>query len=243
MIGGTFESLTAIWVYLAATPLIGLTLTLVAYLAGTWLQRRAGGSPLANPVLIAVALLAGVMLATGTAYETYFAGAQFVHFLLGPATVALAVPLYRQLKDVRRAAPAILGATLFGSVFAALSGYGLALLVGAAEETARSVAPKAITTPIAMGVAERIGGLPSLAAVVVILNGILGAVVVSWVLNRTGIKDWRARGFAAGLAASGIGTARAMQVHPQAGAFAALALGLNALATALLLPLLMRLVG
>ncbi len=230
-----------IWVYLAATPLLGLTVTLLAYQLGHVIYRRAGLSPFANPVLIAVIVLVSLLALTGTDYATYFEGAQFVHFLLGPATVALAVPLYRNLKAVQRSALPLLIALLVGTVTAAGSAVGIAWLFGASRETLLSLAPKSVTTPVAMGIAEQIGGLPSLTAVLVILTGILGAVLATGTLNLLRIRDWRARGFAIGLAAHGIGTARALTVNEVAGAFASLAMGLNALATAVLLPLLLRL--
>jgi hypothetical protein len=97
------------WVYLAASPLLGLTMTLLAYQGATWLHRRSGGHPLANPVLLAVAVLVALLALTGTSYQTYFDGAQFVHFLLGPATVALAIPLYAQFDRLRRMALPLLG--------------------------------------------------------------------------------------------------------------------------------------
>ncbi len=232
-----------IWVYLAETPLLGLTVTLIAYQAGSWLYRRARLNPLANPVLLAVLALVGLLWLTGTDYGTYFEGAQFVHFLLGPATVALAVPLYENFKEVRRAALPLAVALISGSLTAAASAVGIGWALGATRETLLSLAPKSATTPIAMGVAEKIGGLPSLTAVLVILTGILGAVLGTWTLNLLRIRDWRTRGFAIGVAAHGIGTARAFQVNEVAGAFASLAMGLNGLATAALLPLLIRLLN
>lgn len=229
-----------LWVYLAQTPLLGLTITLIAYRVGLEIYRRLHLNPLANPVLIAIVILTGLLWATGTRYETYFEGAQFVHFLLGPATVALAVPLYAHLRELRVAAWPIAISLFAGSVTAAASAVGLAWVLGASANTLTSIAPKSATAPIAMGVAEKIGGLPSLTAVLVILTGITGAVLGTWTLNALKITDWRARGFAVGLASHGIGTARALQVNPVAGAFASLAMGLNGFATALLLPLLYR---
>jgi predicted murein hydrolase (TIGR00659 family) len=238
---GISQEFFRLWVYLAETPLLGLTVTLVAYQIGAGVYRKLGLNPLANPVLIAVILLVGLLWATGTEYRTYFDGAQFVHFLLGPATVALAVPLYRNLRSVRRQFLPLSLALLAGTVTAAGSAVGTAWLLGASEATLKSLAPKSVTTPIAMGVTEQIGGLPSLTAVLVILTGILGAVLATWTLNALRIRDWRARGFAIGVAAHGIGTARAFQVNEVAGAFSSLAMGLNGLATAMLLPLLIRL--
>lgn len=231
-----------IWVYLAANPLTSLTLTLLAYQAGMWVYRKANNFALLNPVLIAISVLAGLLHVSGTPYETYFEGAQFVHFLLGPATVALAVPLYRQFAEVRKSATALLVALLAGSLTAAASAIAIGWAMNASMPTILSLAPKSVTTPIAMGISEQLGGLPSLTAVLVILTGIIGAILGPTILKLIRVRDERAMGFAIGVASHGIGTARAFQISEVAGAFSGLAMGLNGLATALLLPLLYRLV-
>ena len=228
-----------IWVYLAASPLLGLALTLIAYQAAFAIYQRSGGHPLANPVLLAITALVSLLWLTGTPYQTYFEGAQFVHFLLGPATVALAIPLYAQMGKLMRMAVPLLAALLIGSLTAALSAVTIGSLLGASNATLLSLAPKSVTTPIAMGIAERIGGLPSLTAVLVIITGILGAIGARYVYQLLNIRDHAVRGFAMGIASHGIGTARAFQESEETGAFAALAMGLNGLATALLLPLVM----
>ena len=232
------ETIRDIWVYLSASPLLHLTLTLIAFQMGDALYRRFNRNPLLNPVMIAVAMLVGALWVTGTDYQTYFEGAQFVHFLLGPATVCLAVPLYRQFHKVRRHALAIGASLVTGSAFAAISAVVLARLLDASADVAIAIAPKSVTAPIAMGITEMLGGLPSLTAVLVILTGITGAALGPVVLTLFGVKDWAARGFAMGTASHGIGTARALQVNETAGAFAGIAMGLNAIATAILLPLL-----
>jgi predicted murein hydrolase (TIGR00659 family) len=232
------DSLTGTWVYLAASPLTHLTLTLVAFQAASWLFERAGRTPLLNPVLVAVLLVIAVLLATGTGYATYFEGAQFVHFLLGPATVSLAIPLYRHWRLVRRSAVAIAASLVAGSLAAILTAVAVAWAAGAGAAAVASVAPKSVTAPVAMAIAEQIGGLPSLTAVLVILTGILGAMAGPALLDRAGVHDAAARGLAIGTASHGIGTARALEMGETAGAFAGLAMGLNALLTALLLPVL-----
>ncbi|MGD9952260.1 MAG: LrgB family protein [Burkholderiales bacterium] len=232
-----------IWVYLSASPLLWLTATLIAYQGAFWLYRKAGMNPLANPVAIAVAALVALLWFTGTPYDVYFEGAQFVHFLLGTATVALAVPLYANLETLKRNLLPLGGALLAGSVTAAASAVGIGWLLGASRETLLSLAPKSATAPIAMGVAEKLGGLPSLTAVLVVTTGILGAVLARGTLNLMRIEDHAVRGFAVGLAAHGIGTARAFQVSEKMGALAGLAMGLNGLLTAFLFPLLLRLWG
>ncbi|MFJ5380212.1 LrgB family protein [Cupriavidus sp. CER94] len=228
--------LNEIWVYLAASPLIGLTATLVAYVFAFRIYERARFSPLANPVMISVAILVTVLTVTGTPYKTYFDGAQFVHFLLGPATVALAVPLYTQLPKLRSNVLPLLAGLLAGSVSAVVSAVGIAYLLGASPEVVLSLAPKSVTIPIAMGVSEKIGGLPSLTAVLVMATGIIGAISATGLLNLLRVRDYTVRGFATGVAAHGIGTARAFQVSQEAGAFSALGMGLNGVLTAILVP-------
>ena len=231
-----------LWVFLEATPLLWLTVTVIAYAIGDGISRAARRHPLANPVVIAAGLVAGVLLLTSTSYPTYFSGAQFVHFLLGPATVALAVPLVRNWPDVRRNALAILVALFAGAITAVVSVIGIALAFGLDGAVLWSLVPKSVTTPIAMGIAVEFGGIASLTAVFVIMTGILGAIMVTPVMNALRIKDPAARGFAVGVAAHGIGTARAFQVNPVAGLFAGIAMALNGLITAILVPLIARLV-
>jgi predicted murein hydrolase (TIGR00659 family) len=226
----------ALWVYLAASPLTWLTATLIAYAIADRLSAAAGRHPLANPVLIAVAILAALLLATGTPYPRYFEGAQFVHFLLGPATVALAVPLHQNWPQVRRAVLPILAALVAGGITAVGSAIAIASAFGLPPDIIAALAPKSVTAAIAMGIAREIGGEPSLTAALVISTGILGAVMVTPIMTWLAITDWRARGFAVGVASHGIGTARAFQVNPVAGAFAGIAMGLNGLFTALIAP-------
>jgi predicted murein hydrolase (TIGR00659 family) len=230
------------WVYLSASPLLGLTLTLCAYVAAQAVYARCGLSPLANPVAIAIALVSLVLWVSGMSYQRYFAGAQFVHFLLGPATVALAVPLARQFARLRRAFVPLACALLCGCVTAIVSSVAVAVLLGATPQLARTIAPKSATTPIAMAVAERLGGYPALTAVLVIGTGIFGAITARFLFNAMKIDSHEARGFALGVAAHGIGTARAFQVSAEMGAFAGLGMGLNGALTALLTPWLVPLV-
>ncbi len=228
-----------LWVYLSGSPLLWLTSTLVAYLAADAISSALRRHPLANPVLIAILLVSVVLVATRTPYPAYFAGAQFVHFLLGPATVALAVPLVRYLPQVRRTLVPMLAALVAGSLTAIVSAVLLAKLLGLDRSAVLALAPKSSTAAIAMGIAEKVGADPALTAILVILTGISGAIIVTPLMNALRLKNYAARGFAAGLASHGIGTARAFQVDPLAGTFAGVALGLNGLLTALLVPLLL----
>ena len=235
------DDLHAIRVYLETSPLLGLTATLLAYQAAHWLWRKGHMTPLLNPVLLSILMIGGVLLATGIDYRTYFNGAQFVHFLLGPATVALAIPLYRQIRLLLRSLTAVAVGLLVGAATAAASAMGLAWALSASERTILSLGPKSATAPIAMAVSESIGGLPSLSAVMAILTGITGSVVAVWVLDAVRVRSEAARGLAIGTASHGIGTARAIQLGEVTGAFSGLAMGLTAITTTLLVPLLVGL--
>lgn len=230
-----------IWGYLGRDPLLWLTLTLAAYAIGDAASRASGRHPLVNPVLIAVVLLALILWATRTPYMIYFEGAQFVHFMLGPATVALAVPLHAQIGRLRRAAIPMLGALVTGVCVSVASVVWIGQALGVERAVLLSMVPKSATAPVALGVSEAIGGSPTLTAVLVILTGVMGAIVATPLLNALALRDWRARGFAVGVAAHGIGVARAVQVHETAGAFAAVGMGLSAILTAVLAPVLARL--
>ena len=231
----------SLWVYLSQTPLLWLTVTLLVYAAADAISQATRRSPLANPVLHSVWVIGAILLLTGTPYPNYFDGAQFVHFLLGPATVALAVPLYENRSTVLSAVLPMLIALAVGSLTAIVSIVLLAEAVGLPRDVVVSLAPKSITAGVAMGVSESMGANPSITAIAVILTGIMGAIVVTPLMNRMKITDLRARGFAVGLASHGIGTARAFQVDTVAGVFAGVAMSLNALLTSLVVPVLITL--
>jgi predicted murein hydrolase (TIGR00659 family) len=227
----------ALWVYLSQTPLLWLTVTLLVYAITDAVSQATQRHPLANPVLHAMWIIAAFLLLTGTSYTTYFSGAQFVHFLLGPATVALAVPLYENRKAVISAVLPMLAALVVGCATAIVSVVWLAEAAGLPRAVVLSLAPKSVTAGVAMGISESLGADPALTAVATVLTGIMGAIIVTPLMNRMGISDFRARGFAVGLASHGIGTARAFQVDAVAGVFAGIAMSLNALVTSLLVPL------
>jgi predicted murein hydrolase (TIGR00659 family) len=235
------QSFVQLWVYLSATPLFGLTATLVVYVLAHAGYSRLGQPPWANPVLWTVLVLAALLAATNTPYPTYFAGAQFIHFLLGPAVVALAWPLWQRREELRARWRAVLVAALAGGAAAAASAVAIGAALGLPAEVLRSLAPKSVTAPVAMGIAEQLGGIPALAAVFAVLTGLTGAVSAKYLFDALGIAPMAVRGFALGTAAHGIGAARALQVHPDAGAYAGLALGVQVVLAALLLPLFLRL--
>jgi len=228
----------AAWDAVIASPLFGLGLTLLVYQGAVWLFERCGRRPAVNPVLVTMVVIIAILSVCGIAYQTYFDSAKMVHLLLGPATVALAVPLYRQLPSLVRSWPAVLATALLGSAVALVSTVISARWLGAPPEILLSVAPKSVTTPIAMGISERIGGIPSLTAVLVVLTGVVGAVFGSWILTLARVRSPSARGLAFGISAHAIGTTRAFQEGETQGAYAGLAIGLAGIVTAILTPLL-----
>ena len=234
-----------LWVYLSATPLFGLTATLVVYVLAQGVYVHFQQAPWANPVLWSVVTLATVLLSTGVSYPTYFAGAQFIHFLLGPAVVALAWPLWERRAELRKRWGGIVLAALAGGTAASVSAVALGWVLGLPFEVVLSLAPKSVTAPVAMGIADKIGGIPALAAVFAVVTGMVGALSGKYLFGLlkvpTDASGWRARGFALGTAAHGIGAARALQVNADAGAYAGLALGLQVVLASLLMPLVFRL--
>ena len=228
-----------LWVYLQTTPLFWLTATLAAFIVADTLARAAHRHPLVNPVAIAIALLGALLKLAGTDYQTYFNGAQFVHFLLGPATVALGVPIYTNLALIKRNFWPLAASLLIGAIVAITSAVLVAKGLGAPRPVLIALAPKSITAGVAMAVTEGLGGAAPLTGVLVIATGILGAVIVTPLMNMLGVTDYAARGFAVGLASHGIGTARAFAVDPVAGVFAGLAMGLNAVVTPAVIPALL----
>lgn len=236
-------NLATLWVYLSTSPLLGLTVTLSAYCIAQAVYARSGNNPLLNPVVVSVAMIIGLLVATDTDYRDYFEGAQFVHFLLGPATVALAVPLVQQFDRVRALWFPVSVALVFGVIFGSLSAVWISRALGASLLTQLSLAPKSVTAPVAMGIAEKIGGLPSLTAVLVVTTGIVGAVFGTRLLALLRLHDDSVRGIAMGVTAHGIGTARAFQVSKEMGAFAGLAMALSTVLSAFLLPWLLQLIS
>jgi predicted murein hydrolase (TIGR00659 family) len=225
-----------IWVYLSGSPLLALILTLAAYQIGVMIYERTQLNPLANPVLIAVTLIALALAALDMPYATYFEGAQFVHFLLGTATVSLAVPIYKGLPSLRNRMLPLMAALVGGGVTSIVCAVVLARLLGADETVVGGMYAKSMTAPIAMGVAERIGASPTLTAVFTVTTGILGAALGRYVLDALRQREWWLRGFAIGVAAHGLGTSRAFSVNPEAGAYASLAMGLHGVIGAIAIP-------
>ena len=229
------ENLAATWEWLSTSPLLALTLTVGVYWAADKLWERSGRHPLLTPLLITVTVISIVLVVAGIDYSAYADGASILTILLGPATVALALPLHRQASHVKEAAPMVLGAVLVGAFFSVLSGYWVTVLLGGSAELAASMAPKSSTTPIAMALAEQVGGLAPLAVLFVMVAGLSGAEIGPKVLDLVGVRDPRARGLAMGVASHGVGTSRAFQEGQTQGAFSGLAMGLTGLAVSVII--------
>jgi len=229
-----------VWAYLQTQPLLGLTATVCVWELSVWLDARAGHKPVTNPTVLSIIILAAALLMTRTPYAAYFTGAQYVHFLLGPATVALAVPMYANLPAIKKHFLAIIVSLSAGSIVAASSAMLIARALGAPAQVVISLGPKSVTTPIAMGIAQNLGGQPPLTAVFVMITGMFGTIVCTAVLRLVRVKDWRAQGLAAGTAAHGLATSQMLRLNETAGAFGGLAIGLNGIVTSLVLPVLVR---
>ncbi len=232
-----------IWSELQASPLVWLALTLIAYLIASWLNLKARRTPFMHPVLLSLTLIILVLLATDTPYDVYLEGARFIHFLMGPAIVALAVPLYDNLGRVRALLGPLLLATVLGALTAAITAIAVGMALGLSGPTLLSLAPKSVTTPIAIGVAEKLGGYPSLAAGLVLITGALGCLFAPLIYRLLRIRDEAIKGYTLGVAAHAMGTAYAFEYGAVAGAFSGLAMGLTGAFTAFVLPLLLSLLG
>ena len=226
----------ASWHALAAQPAIGVAATVCAYSLAVRVNRACRGNPLANPTLVAIAILAVGIKAVGLDYASYAQSAAYLSFMLSPAVVLLAVPLFRQRRLIKESGSIIVGALAVGLPTGVGTAVGIAWLLGADWRTLLSLAPKSTTAGIAIGISERIGGIPALTAVLVIMTGIVGAVCGPFAMRRLRIDDPRAVGLGMGISAHGIGTARALQIGEVAGAFAGLGMGLNGIVTAIVLP-------
>lgn len=219
-------------------PLTALFFTLGSFLVAQKIQKALGGHSLLNPVVMAIALVVIYIYALGIPYEEYLQNVNLIHGLLGPATVALALPLYKQLQQIKNSAFGIVGAVFISSLVAGGVAYFLADFMGAAENIQLSIIPKSATTPIAIGIAEKIGTEPALAVFFVFTTGIIGSLIATTVFNIFRIKDEVAIGLALGTTCHGLGVARALQYSEKAGAFAALGMSLMGIISGIILPIL-----
>ena len=217
-------------------PLFGVLITMAAFFLGQQLYQRSNRVQVFQPVVIGMALVIGSLLIFDIPYKLYYRSSELLHMLLGPATVALAIPLFQNAKRIRELLLPIICTVLVGGSLTVIIAITTLWLMGASELTLLSMTTKSITTPIAMIVSEKIGGIPALSAMFVLITGAFGAIVAIPILNMLGIKDQGVRGFTLGLTSHAIGTARALEENEECGAFSALAMGITGVATALLLP-------
>ena len=236
------QKLYSIWVYLQAEPLFWLTLTIGSYLIADFIYRKSNLFPLLNPVAISVLIVSITLVSFNVDYERYFDGAKFIHFLLGPATVALAIPIYKKWNLIISNSKAIFLSLMAGSIFSILITFSLSSYLELKDELILSLLPRSVTAPIAMGISEIIGGIPSLTAIITLITGIIGASLGVFVFDLMKLKKMEARGFSLGLASHGIGTARAMSRDKNAGVFAAVGMGLSGLITSIIIPLFLKLI-
>jgi len=214
-----------------------LPLTLAAYFIARQLAARLKIS-LINPLLVAMAIIIPLLLLTHTPYTRYFAGSALLNQLLQPAVVALALPLYEQLHQIRARWKTIISVCFIGSITAMVSGTAMALWLGATPEIAATILPKSVTTPIAMAVSASLHGIPAISAICVLIAGVFGAVLGHMLLNLLRVRQKASRGLAIGNASHALGTARAAELDYQEGAFSSLALVICGIITSLLAPLL-----
>ena len=208
-------------------------LSIACYGLGIWLQRKTG-SPLCNPLLIAAVLVGAVLVVTGTPYQTYQSAGGLISFFLTPATVALAVPVYRKLDVLRANLLPILSGALVGSLVSIASVIGFSRLFGLSDVTMRSLIPKSVTTPIAVALADMLGGLSAVTSITVVFTGIVGAVLLPAFLKGLGVCDPVQMGLSIGTAAHAVGTSRAIQLGETEGAMSGLAIGVAGLLTAVI---------
>ncbi|MFA6041450.1 MAG: LrgB family protein [Methylophilus sp.] len=229
--------ITEIWVYLSGDPLFALIITLATYQLGYMLYVRANRHPIVNPVAICVLLTSVIIHFLDMPYAKYFEGAQFIHFLLGTATVALAVPIYNGFKCMKGKILHMWLALTAGGAVSIISSVAIAKYMGASDQIIGSMYAKSVTAPIAMGIAERINESPTLTVVFTVITGMLGAILAPYIMNLLKIQQWWIRGTAIGVGAHGLGITRAFSVNEEAGIYASMAMGLNGVISAIALPI------
>lgn len=220
-------------------PLFGLLLTLIAFRIGQIAYAKSNQNTFLQPVVIGMALVIVALIVIKLPYKIYFESAYLLHVLLGPVTVALAIPLYQNLKRIRSLLLPILATLVIGSIFTVGTCLAITWALGGSETTLSAMTTKSITTPIAMAVAEKIGATAALAAPFVMFTGVLGAVLGPLILNKLNVKDDSVKGIALGLTSHAVGTAKALEISSECGAFAALSMGLTGILTAIILPFLL----
>lgn len=222
--------------FIVSHPISCLIATLGAYSIALWLQKLAGGHGLLNPVVIAIALVVVYISLLGIDYAVYMKGAELIHFMLGPATVALAIPLYKKVQMLRRQAMAIAISTSMACFISGFVSWFIARQMGAGQAIQLSIITKSVTSPIAIGIAEKIGAIPSMAVFFVFTTGILGSLFAPLVFKMVRMEDERSIGFSLGVTCHGLGVAKAFQRGETAGTFAVLGMSLMGLVSGVFLP-------
>ncbi len=223
--------------YVSSTPLTWLILTISAYKVGVFVYEKMGKNALFQPMIIALLLILPVVIYAKIPFQTYFQSLHFLHFFLGPATVALALPLYKNITYIKAYFVPITITLFVGGLLAILSAVGILYLFGASHATMLSMTTKSITTPIGIIVAQDIGAIVSLSIGFIAITGLLGVLFGNVVFKWLNIKSDAAKGFSLGLVAHALGTSSAVEISENAAAFAALAMGLSGVLTAILLPI------
>lgn len=226
----------SVWQQVQPSPLLWLTVTLVVYVSSVKLYQKLKYNPLALPVLTSVCIIVALLVFSDTSYETYFSGVKLLHFLIGPATVALAIPLYHQLPKLISLWRPLSISLVIGALTGLVSSGIITASFGGSADMIISLLPKSTTMPIAMAISEHFGGTPSLTAVSVALTGIVGSIVALPVFHLLRIEDPVAKGVAMGVSAHAIGTARIIQFDEAMGAFSALAMSVTGILTAIFMP-------
>lgn len=230
-------NLDALITYVTTTPLVWLIITISAYKIGILVYEKSGKHALLQPIVVAYMIMLPILIISQIPYKQYFESMGIIHFLLGPATVALALPLYNNLKLIRSYFVPIVATLFLGGTFTILSALGILWLFDASKTTMLSMTTKSVTAPITIITAQDIGAIPSLAMGFVVITGLLGALFGSFIFKILRIKHDAAKGFALGLISHAIGIARSLEISEKAAAFAALAMGLAGVSVAIILPI------
>jgi predicted murein hydrolase (TIGR00659 family) len=231
------------WQHFQVFPVLWLVVTLAVFLLASWINAKAGKTPFLHPVLVSLSLIIVVLKVTETEYTTYMEGGRYIHLLLGPAVVALAVPLYDNLATVKKLLVPLLVGCVSGAVIASASAIAIGAWFGLNDQILLTLAPKSVTSPIAIAIAEKVGGYPSLAAGLVLITGAMGCLIAPLVYKVLRIRDESVKGFVLGVGAHAMGTAYAFEYGMVAGAFGGLAMGMTGAFTAFMLPLLIPIIG
>ncbi|MGO1693267.1 MAG: LrgB family protein [Marinobacter sp.] len=226
---------------LSVGPMLAIGLTLSAFFAGNWLFARIGRPLWMPPVVLSAVMLAAAIAILSVDYVSYQEGALWITVLLGPATVALGIPLYQQIHHIRAMWLPIVVTLPLAATLAGVYAVVIAWAMGATPEVLASLAPKSVTAPIAIGITKQLGGSVPLLMGGLLITGVVATLFVDLLAKWASIEDERILGFALGLNGHAIGTARAFEISHTAGAFASLGMGLTGVFTALILPLVFRL--